>query len=171
LVRVPAGRRRRRVTTIVYRDGVMACDSQVTCSEVKYAKAKKIRKLGDGSLLGVSGNWAAAYRLLMGVREDGTIPPALLETTKGAGALFIRPDRSMWCIEGGKGGGVYPVLGPYLADGSGFLAAMAAMMGGADAVKAVQIACELDVNSSLPVYAERLGELVKPKRRKGAKGK
>lgn len=159
------------MTTIAYRDSTMACDSQVTASETKYGKAKKIRKLADGSLIGVCGDWAAAYRLLIGVREDGTVPPSLLETTKGACALFVRPDQSTWFIEGGPGGGMYPVNGAYLAEGSGAVAAMAAMMGGADATRAVQIACELDVNSSLPMFVERLGEVkvVKPKGRRGRK--
>lgn len=159
------------MTTIAYRDGLIACDSQVTSSETKYAKAKKIRKLGDGSLIGVSGDWCAAYRLMMGMRDDGTLPPALLENTKGACAMLIRTDHSMWIIEGGPRGGLYPVIGPFLTDGSGFGFAMAAMMGGAAADKAVAIACELDVNSSLPIYTERLGELVKVKGRKGRKGK
>lgn len=148
----------------------MACDSQVTASETRYAKAKKIRKLSDGSLLGVCGDWAAAYRLLTGIREDGTIPPSLLETTKGASGLLVRTDHSTWCVEGGPTGGVYPVMGPFLSEGSGFAIALAAMMGGADAKKAVAIACELDVNSSGPVHTETLGE-IKAKGRKGRKGK
>jgi hypothetical protein len=154
------------VTTIAYRDGLMACDSQVTDNETKYARAKKIRKLPDGSLIGVCGGWAAAYRLMMGVRDDGTIPGALLTNTKGARGLFVRPDKTVWCIEGGSKGGVYPVLGPFFTDGSGFAVAMAAMMGGAPADRAVAIACELDVNSSLPIYTERLGEHVKKRKRK-----
>jgi hypothetical protein len=159
------------VTTIVYRDGIMACDSQITSGDIKYAKAKKIRRLGGGALIGVCGDWFAGYRLMMGLRDDGTLPSGLLEITKGAQGILVFPDdRSQWVIMGGKSGGIAPALGPYLTDGSGFAVAMAAMMGGADAVKAVQIACELDVNSSLPVYYEKLGE-GKPKGRKGRKGK
>lgn len=158
------------MTTIAYRDTIMACDSQVTASETRYAKAKKIRKLADGSLLGVCGDWPAAYRLLTGVREDGTVPPSLLEATKGATGLLVRTDHSTWGIEGGTNGGLYPVSGPFLSDGSGFVIALAAMMGGADAKRAVAIACELDVNSSGPVHTEVLGEM-KPKGRKGRKGK
>ena len=159
------------MTTIAYRDGLMACDSQVTTGETKYAKAKKIRKLADGSLIGVSGNWAAAYRLMMGVRDDGTVTPSLLASCKGADGLLIRPDNSMWMIECGARGGLVPITGPFRADGSGFAVALAAMMGGATADRAVAIACELDVNSSLPIYTERLGGPVKLKKPKGRKAK
>lgn len=158
------------MTTIAYRDGVMACDSQVTFSEVKYAKAKKIRKLADGSLIGVCGDWPAAYRLMTGIRDDGTIGADLLDSVKGASAILVRPDASMWIVQGGARGGCVPVFGPFLTDGSGFNVALAAMKAGANAKRAVEIAAELDVNSSLPIFTESLGPVVvKPKGRKGRK--
>jgi hypothetical protein len=51
------------------------------------------------------------------------------------------------------------------------VAAMASMLSGASADKAVAIACELDLNSAPPIYTEYLGPPVKKvtKRKRKAK--
>lgn len=158
------------MTTIAYRDGTIACDSQLT-DEIgtRSARAKKIRKLRDGSLIGVCGSWAPAYRLMQALDEHGELTPAMIESCKGAFALHIRTDKSAWMIEGGKRGGHAPLLGPYFAEGSGSIAALAAFKMGATAAQAVQIAAELDTCSSLPIFTEKLGEPVKKPRRKRVK--
>jgi hypothetical protein len=64
----------------------------------------------------------------------------------------------------------YPVAAPFFAMGSGSVAARAAMMAGASAEQAVEIACSLDSGSGLPVNIVRVENIpVFNKAKKGRK--
>ncbi len=157
------------MTTIVYRDGIIACDSQVTVGEVKYARMKKIRKLPNGNLIGICGDGIAGYRLMQMIEGNGGEPTQqIIEAARGAAAIYVTTDKTVWTLVGGKNGGLAPMIGPFFADGSGYVAALAAMKAGANAVQAVTIATELDTFSSPPIYTEKLGD-PPPKKRTAKK--
>lgn len=131
------------MTTIVYRDGVLAADSVVGSSGWRMGHCNKIAVRDDGAAMGVSGEWAvsvAAQRwFLSGCQGDAPAGDykAIVADADGASLL-----------EDGVIGVPCTFLVPgALAIGCGWPAALAAMLMGADAVKAVEIACMLDPNS------------------------
>lgn len=126
------------MTTIAYRDGVLAADSQVTsCNNCSAGSARKIGRLPDGSL------WAFAGAIQMmeacvawAAKQEGN-PPQLDDGT----FVIFRHDgavREWW------GKGWLQVEGDFHAWGSGERPARAAMMAGAGPGRAVEIAAALD---------------------------
>jgi hypothetical protein len=134
------------MTTIALRDGIMAADYLVGCD---YAGFKKIQRIRGGrwagGWAGICGNFYSAMALLAEIqkpepeRRHEEEETALLIVPPGAG----RPLTITWEMA--------PVVnppGPY-AMGTGSQAAMGAMLCGASAERAVELACRLDPCSSL----------------------
>lgn len=136
------------MTTVAYRNGVMAADSQATSSFKQ--KCQKIHKIGD-SYFGICGRVSSAYLFLEWIRQDRRDwvesernPPSPLSDDDDFSALEL-------CEEGafewdGKLTRT-PVLIEFFAIGSGADFAMGAMAMGADAVEAVKVARTLDPNT------------------------
>lgn len=127
------------MTTIAYRDGVLAADSQVTSiNNAPAGSVKKIGALRSGAWWAFSGplQYAEAYvewangdqRAAPPVREDGVfilfLPDGRVREWWGDGWLEMQAEQFAW--------------------GSGERIAAAAMMAGADPEKAVEIAAVLD---------------------------
>lgn len=142
------------MTTIAYKQGIMACDSQATAGDtiVSY-KQKKIYKV-NGHLIGCAGRLSECiafvdyFRKLMVVqeaRQNGvpmdSLPPFEAENFM---AIVVDPEREVSIFEGGND--IIPAEDP-VAIGSGGVYATAAMKAGADAKRAVEIAIEMDVFS------------------------
>jgi hypothetical protein len=130
------------VTTIAYRDGVMASDSLITTETgLRFGECVKIGRAPDGTLAGASGPMRA-MTLVLGWLQAGAEgnPPEI----DGVDGLVVRPDGSMFSWDGT---GLNAFHGKYAAVGSGGRIAFAAMAAGADAVRAVEIAIELDTSS------------------------
>lgn len=132
------------MTTIAYRDGVMAADSQTTAGEVRRGATRKVFQLLDGSLVGFSG----------GLSEIG---PAVQWFAEGK-LPYKRPrlpeDASLLVIEASPSGEVsyyrhnlIPQLtvAAFHAIGSGNEFALGAMAMGANAQQAVAVAAEFDI--------------------------
>lgn len=155
------------MTTIAYRAGVLAADSQITMGEVRYAQATKIKCLPNGALAAGCGSLVQCAKLLAFLEEnDGGWTTEVLKSCPDASVIYVQPDGQVMLLEGGKKGGVAPLEGEFFADGSGYVAALAAMKAGADAVRAIEIAAELDVNTALPVKSFRLADNPPPVRKK-----
>jgi ATP-dependent protease HslVU (ClpYQ) peptidase subunit len=143
------------MTTITYRDGVMAADSRAySGNKVPIGEKIKLRRLDDGTLIGASTSTCGAAGWVLDWVEAGC--PAVAGGTEllpdKFDVIVVRPDGSVFY------GSDTPVLtgpldAPYLAAGSGQEYALGAMAHGATAVEAVRAACLLDVWSGLPVYA------------------
>lgn len=142
------------MTTIAYRDGVMAGDSRAYGggNELRGSKVKVVR-LPDGTLVGVSSPVLGMARLVRdwvsaGMREAPITPDA---DKKGFDALVVTPDGQAVFVDGNwlKSDAV---TGSFFAIGSGSQYAIGAMAAGKNAKEAVEIAAELDVWSSGPVY-------------------
>lgn len=129
------------MTTIVYRDGILAGDSRVTVEDmVSTDKATKVHRLRDGSLFGWAGGVEDAERLRLSLRKRQD-PPKL----ECISALLIAPDGTISLYEGNiwieqKGERYYAV-------GTGAPYALGAMDAGASAVDAAKIAVKRDINS------------------------
>ncbi|MER9652530.1 peptidase S14 [Mesorhizobium sp. M0152] len=138
------------MTTIVYRNGVMAADSRAYAGDKHPTGTKsKLRRLSDGSLLGVSASIPGlpdSFR--RAVEKYGTDED--FQEAFDLKALLVKPDGTVWyfntgcCFTG-------PLLGDFFSTGSGEAYAYGAMMMGADAVKAIEVAIECDAWTDGPV--------------------
>lgn len=128
--------------------GVMVCDSKCTSDDVWYPMTK-VHRVGK-ELIGLAGSvkeslaWLEWYR----AGKKGVRPK--LENFQG---LCLRSDG---LYELGPDGLVQLVERGYHGIGSGGGYAVAAFMAGADAERAVQIACDIDVGSGGAVVVHSL---------------
>lgn len=134
------------MTTIAYRDGVIAADSLVSSGPNRAGHVVKIARGPDGALGGAAGDMWACVQFLRAV-ETGTALPA--ERGSDFDALFVDASGRVHYV-GDKGDPVL-VEGEYFALGSGEAAALGAMEMGATAVRAVEVAVKIDKGSGGPI--------------------
>ena len=144
------------MTTIVYRDGVMAADSRVTITtEAGGARVGRCEKLYrvKGCIIGTAGESAPGLVFIdwyKAGRKNDKVPEALILGSADFTALVLTPhglfEYDRWC-RGEK------ILNKFYAIGSGAKAALGAMHMGANAIRAVRIACEIDPYSSPPIVS------------------
>lgn len=141
------------MTTIAFKDGVMAGDRRVTsedkgelmtCPE----KARKVVRFRDGRLFGAAGNMSACIELRDATRKN--LPTPKLANVE---ALLVHPDGVVWAYDDKRW---IKVCGNCAALGSGAMGALAAMYVGADPVMAVRAACQFDPMSGGGVDVVRL---------------
>jgi len=151
------------MTTIAYRDGCMAADTQAYLGrgEPGHARKLKVHRLVDGSLLGVSSSIVgAALRLVdwvnggcdqqsMPVIKDGEREHEfeMLRVFED-GVVHYFNDTYHWTV----------IEARYFAIGSGSKYALGAMSAGCSASGAVAIACEFDQYSGGNVEQWKLVE-------------
>lgn len=141
------------MTTIAYTAGVMAADTRAYAGFNAVLGSKtKIRRLPDGTLLGCSTNQVGFGEAVLDWFERGH---DLANAPKAAGELkfsllaVLASGDAFYASDSFHLSG--PIHGEYFAVGSGEAVAQGAMRAGADAKRAVEIACECDVWSGLPV--------------------
>jgi ATP-dependent protease HslVU (ClpYQ) peptidase subunit len=156
------------MTTIAYRDGVMACDSCWTMGSEIDTLTTKISRLPNGALFGQAGmndgravvklmkekNWELpSFEELMQIRLDST---NLLVFKDGRifkiVTVHIPPE--IWdkdTKESIEDLGCWEVNRTFTAIGSGGPYAMGAMLAGVGAPRAVEIACQMDIYSRPPI--------------------
>lgn len=141
------------MTTIAYRDGVLAADSLVTLGSTKvHGSYQKIRRIGE-YLVGTAGSVADCQAFVVWLKEcDSTQPPPKGEYD----ALVVGPQGRVREIENGS---VLPSPrgAKFFALGSGGPFALAAMYAGASATEAVKIAAKIDTSTGLPVKTLKIG--------------
>lgn len=131
------------MTTIAYRDGVLAADTSMTVSGVMVGRMVKIVRRADGDMAGGAGDAAmvGTFNEWFLAGESGTRP----ELKEGDNWI----DRSVIFRRSGaidifEPRGRFTCTAPYYAVGSGKEAALGAMFAGADAETAVRAAMEHD---------------------------
>lgn len=133
------------MTTIAWRDGILAADSRATNGDwMLPGVERKIFPLPNG-VAAISGSLAEAFKLLHWV-ENGQKGPqpggkvrVVVMTLDGSVRVY---EDEYW----------YDEPGPFGAYGSGFPAALGAMHAGASAAEAVRCAGLVDPNSGGPVH-------------------
>lgn len=148
------------MTTIVYRDGVMAGDRRVTNGHVIEPEVTKIfKRESDGALIGAAGTLGLAARFtrwfLQGEKGD---PPELFakEGDCEAEAIIVRPNcRS----ETHYKYGVIHLESEYYAIGSGACAALTALDLGCSAEDAVRAAARRDTGTGAEIDVLKLGAI------------
>ena len=134
------------MTTIAFRDGVMACDSRMTGGYIAVCRSKVV--VGRDCLVGFCGDPIAAYGGAMYLAGEIQDRPQSNDSDDVTflvwrdGRLYLA-DSSLreLPLDGNK----------YFAIGSGEQAAIVAMHMGASAKEAVQMAIRVDENSGPPV--------------------
>ena len=130
------------MTTIAYREGMIASDSQVTSGNVFDCTSEKIARNERGDIAGASGCLVFSQAFLDWFQggEKGELPKCPDE----AEAFIVRnaaPER----VECFDNRGQCVVSAPYYAVGSGKRVALGAMAFGADAIQAVNCAIKHDI--------------------------
>lgn len=134
--------------TTVFADtksGVMVCDSKCTSDSVWYPMTKVYRI--NGELVGIAGTLKEAQAWLRWYEKGGkgARPKAECFT-----ALVFRRDGKLYEVS--ADGLDMAIERGYHGIGSGGGYAVAAFMAGADAQRAVEIACEIDANSGGAIH-------------------
>ena len=141
------------MTTVAFRDGVMACDSKVSGDFLSKIQDKVVK--GRGVLVGYCGDLIAAWSgamYLAGEVQDRPI------TTREDDVMFlIYRDGELYLADAEfREVPLKPMK--YYAIGSGGQAAMVAMHMGATAGEAIKMAIRVDDGSGGPVKEYRLNE-------------
>lgn len=152
------------MTTIAWRAGILAGDSATTEHGTIISLAPKVHKLKSGAIVGYAGDAdsRALHRLLEKTNKPNELPSVakLRELKQDHAAIIAFPNGKVFAIDVGNDKGDYcgvcEIVAPYYAIGSGGLVAMAAMAAGATAMKAVSIACDLDVHTRAPITFQQL---------------
>lgn len=130
------------MTTIVYRDGVMAGDRRVSSGSVVEHETTKVHRRSDGTLIGIAGTstdgWAFVLWMLSG-EPEGQRPS--MDKDSQFEALVARPDGR---VEWHNKAGLMPAEGPHFAIGSGRQFALGALDMGASVERALEIAVRRD---------------------------
>lgn len=133
------------MTTIAYRDGILAGDGRETAYELGEStfivrdNAPKVYKLSDGRLFGGSKTSEDIAVLLDALKEGKEKWPA--PKLEDVNALCIDTDGTIWFYEGARWDKVEL---PYYAVGSGARFAFPALDAGVSAERAVEISTKRD---------------------------
>lgn len=131
------------MTTIAFRDGILAADSMVSYGSFRNGNVEKLHRVGD-KIVGMSGAVWAVGVMLEWIEEgaDSTqIPEVLLANQAQFSCIFIDANGTLWEFNNGF---FLEVCAPYHAIGSGQLLALGAMASGASACEAVNAAAQHD---------------------------
>lgn len=167
------------MTTIAYKDGIMAADSKITSGDDYMGRCNKVVRLPYGHLLGMSGDADERdfVELLSKVRSVKNLPTrAILVTLKQAirGLLVLKSGHvfyvEVYYDENAPDGDtaytaqIIECHERCAAMGNGFRYALGAMEAGASAERAVHVACKYDTATGLPVKVYKLhDEKAEPK--------
>jgi 20S proteasome alpha/beta subunit len=150
------------MTTIAYRDGVMAADSAMWQGDLLLGTVQKIYRLDEGHrLAGFAGDLAVCQRLIDLLRANPKPPyEAIKSCGDGGSVLMVDHSGCMWAVDTDTGG-FCEMQAPFVAIGSGAMLAMGRMDGGGTARDAIETACKFDGGSRVPVQVEFLNGYAK----------
>lgn len=133
------------MSTIAYRDGIIAADTLCIRSSVRTGYCTKIARRPDGTLGGAVGSLSFASAFLRWISEDtGDAPAREKDDGYYDAGLIVHPDG---VIEVFEYKGYATIRAPYYAMGSGAEFAFASMSRGDSAAIAVATAIHFDIHS------------------------
>ena len=142
------------MTTVCYRDGILAADSTVQDGNMIVGSAKKFRVLKDGSVVASVGSLAHEASFFAWA-ENGFPADAKPKLTDNFEGVHVALDgKATWYSDD-----LEPYQfdeGGYWAIGSGFKTALGALAVGATAQDACKAACKHDIHSSRPVLIHNI---------------
>lgn len=133
------------MSTIAYRDGIIAADTLCIRSSIRTGYCTKIARRPDGTLGGAVGSLSFASTFLKWILEGtGDAPAREKDDGYYDAGLTVRPDGTIEVFEY-KGQAI--IRAPYYAMGSGCEFAFASMFRGDTAAIAVATAIHFDIHS------------------------
>ena len=150
------------MSTIVYRDGIMAADTRAFAGyNLPIGTKTKIRFAPTGALVGVSTSKPGMSEAFMNWICDDGPEPAEYDLQ----AMIVEQTGEIYYYRGSlmPAG---PLEADFMAIGSGAEAALGAMHMGATAEQAVEIAAKTDVWTAPPVITLALSDFIKPVRKR-----
>ncbi len=155
------------MTTIAYRSGVLAADTQMTCDgELKAYGRKLVYVKEKDAWVGYAGLLSDCQKFVRWF--SGETPHETFDENDDFSALIMHGDGRVECM-GASLKAHRLEEDEFFALGSGSSAAMAAMHMGADAKRAVEVAMLVDLGTGGEVVTAHLGQ--KRVRRANAKGR
>ena len=152
------------MTTIAYRDGILAADGRMTYGDTIFTDhTKKIHRLSDGALFALCGDVSYVQPMLDSLEDDEVDLPEVSEGSSFT-AVIVERDGKLRLYEGR--GGFITLDAPYYAFGSGEEYAIGAMDMGASAQDAVRVACGRDLGTGGDIQIEKPGLKQPPIRKK-----
>lgn len=143
------------MTTIAYRDGVLAVDGRISGEHTLYSdKEKKLSRLKDGSLVAYAGTVADCQKFLRWARKGDFAKPH----PKGSYVCVWLRDEGLTEYTGNDGKHIVLNKKQFHAWGSGHLSALGAMHHGATAVEAVKCAAKVDLRTGGKISSATLKE-------------
>jgi hypothetical protein len=145
------------MSTVVYRDGVVAADTKAYGGKYRHSPGQKskLHRLADGSIVAVTSSVVGLPERVVDYLATGGHPRDWVGELDGD-VMMVRPDGSLYLAIGTAW-----LSGPIATDrhaiGSGSDFAYAAMEMGASASRAVEVACACDMHSGLPVETMLVG--------------
>ncbi len=144
------------MTTIVFRDGALAADSRAYSGDkIGIGSKTKIHRLEDGSLVGCATTEVGFSERFVAWLKAGKPDDFVVPNEIDFQALHVQPDGGVFYYHNS-----YFPTGPleaeFFAIGSGAQFALGAMQMGAGAIVALEVACELDLWSDLPLMVLHL---------------
>jgi hypothetical protein len=132
------------MTTIAYKNGILAADKQATYGSIKHPTTK-IWRLGDGSVAGGAGELSFIHAMMKWLDAGGdpaTFPAHQRDKDDWQPIMVVRPNGQIQIYERTP----YPTIseGKYFAIGSGREFAFMAMRLGKSAAEAVALTSEFD---------------------------
>lgn len=156
------------MTTIAFKDGVMASDSCWTSrGDVQYTSLSKIRRLSSGALLGQAGtnDCREMDSLLDKIKQPSKLPTrdVIANLKLDFIGLLAFPRGKLFMVSSRENPsdyndeiGIWECNRGFATCGSGGDIALGALAAGKSAREAVAIACKFDINSRLPVHVVSL---------------
>ena len=142
------------MTTIAWKDGVLAADTRVTIGDViDPSEHKKVFRLKNGALIGLSGDAGVMMRVLKQLRRDPDDFESIDVHKAELNAIYVSADGKVFERDSN---GWTRITAKYAATGSGYVPALVAMRMGASAREAIKIAMEFDKNTGGKVRSVRL---------------
>jgi 20S proteasome alpha/beta subunit len=138
------------MTTVVYRDSVLASDSMLGSNGAGIGSVKKIWKLKNGNLVGACGTAQGSEKFISYMNGDISKP----ESIPALDAILIDTELKVYFCEDNLQ--TYEVQAPFFAVGSGSKFALGAMEMGASAEEAVRVAMKYDISSGGEVQVLKL---------------
>ena len=144
------------MTTIAYKDGILAADSQTTAGHLSTSSTRsKIRKFDDGyaAFSGLCSDIPILFDLIKGKEVEG-------DTKDIDATAIVMPNKGKpYQASVDSLGNLYKhPISKFSAIGSGWTVAMGAMQSGASAKEAVKEAIKLDIYSGGAVKWKKQGQ-------------
>ena len=137
-------------TTICWKGRTLAADTQLTFSDDTHVFCHKIHLLGDNHVVAIAGDYDAEFHfkrwLMAGAKVDEWVASNILVKKPKFEAIYIDKNGNKWYYSNGPE--ALPIESRFFAIGSGGKIAMAGMHMGLNAVDAVLLAGDIDINTN-----------------------